>query len=903
MRRSPDAAYTIRDFCSPEVEQLIELVTKSSAEHQQMVNLLQMLDSMWAEYAKCMYADVYDGANKNNLGYRVPSSFCQTLTSCQWLPAKPSKNPSYCFENRYYVSHELYEDLPRIRRLLADHVPYIAVDLKSDLVKVLKLKGDVQFNEIVRFLKEWKSMSQSKRSFHASIYQMAEVYIYLRNQHNQESQDTLDFIAEDEYIFVPQELTNHSPSDLIVGKFYSVHKVCWRDCTTVLNDLLCNNYDLPSDIPRPLSLYYIPVNQTKFSDDMKSVFSLFGVSLEPNLAQRISILSFVSSLSPVPGKKELQHFVSIMEVILRECKQNLIQQQFVQASIADKKVLPVQDGWVSLRDQPIENDDENLYKIFKGIKGAYFLQWPAEPAHDKEIKAIRHDVTELLKIPFVSHCIKTSVVPELIEFNTDLQTKLNVCVQVVQSYLITKLPTHYKMMQDFPKTASKLRCYSATKLDVTHTLNVRNETLYAPPAATKCELDESECILYVLKTASNDKSVLVEPLCKLFLKSGTFDERREFKSFIQDLLLRDPSTDEQKQEILNSYSLCPVPTEEAWSVSYTAQLKQLPMVVDDVIEWTDPHADAEEDNDSERAEIPMRCWPPNAGNILNANSHSKGAHYKTSGANYAPSPEDAVSAEDVQRARNKYLKDDSSNAEFCNEDRNSQGLDDQYHTPSASYTQSHFTKHPSNPSDQSTDPAMYSTVNDRSDDGDLQTSHVHVSSSKTFQPNFESPKQMHNPLLCKDVAIVLKPLQISAAIENILIQLAVPAGDLTTDKLVGEWGEKFVFLYLNQSKQLPDGRRIKQLTWNNEIGESFKPYDLIVEDDSGTVIYIEVKSTSGSLNQAAISWNELKFAREHSTDYHVYRVYEAGKVSCKVSYVEGLSLYLDNNPTTLYLII
>ena len=915
MRRSPDGTYTIRDYCSQEVEQLIESVAKSAANHQQMENLLEMFDSMWAEYAKYMHADVYDGANKNNLGHQLPSSFCHTLTSRQWLPAKKSKNPSYCFENRYYASHELYEDLPRIRRLLADHVPYIAVDLKSDLVKVLKLKRDVQFEEMVRFLKEWKNVSQSKHSFVASIDHMSEVYLYLRNQ-SQEfhvTQNLLDFISEDEYIFVPQELKNNYSSDLVEGKFYSIHKVCWRDSSTVLKELLSNKYDLPPDIPRPLSLYYISANKTKFSDEMQSVFIHFGVSTEPNLAQRITTLSFVSSLSPVPGKNELQHFLSIFDVILRECKNNNLQQQFIQASLADKKVFPVQDGWVSLRDRPLENDDENLYKIFKDIKGAHFLQWPAVPDNDKEIKAIRHDVTDMFKIPFLSHCIKTSVVPEFTELNYDLQTKLSIYVQIVQSYLMTKLPLHYKTMHEFSKTASELRCYSAAKLDVTHALN---ETIYAPPVPTKCELDESGCILYVLKTASNNKSVLVEPLCKLFLKNGALDERREFKSFIQDLLLRDPSTDEQKQDIMNHYCLHPVGNYEAWSLSLTTPQKQLPMVADDVIEWIDdPNATTEEDSGSEKAEIPLHCWPLNAGNPHSAESQGKRAPYKASGANhYAPSPEDVISAEDVQRTLNKYLKDDGTNGEnnTCSNKEHreaSQGLDDQYHNTRSSshvhiHAQNQIAKHPTNPPDQSTDPAMVSISNDRNGSGpdwDVQPSHMHTP-SKASQSKIESPKQLHDPHVSKNVAVILKPLHIGTAIENILMPLAADS-DLTTDKLIGEWGEKFVFLYLTQREQLPNGRRIKQLTWMNKDSESFKPYDLIIEDENGNTVYIEVKSTSGSQNQAAVSWNELKFARKHSANYHVYRVYEAGNVSCNVSYVEGLSLYLDNNPTTLYLII
>ena len=885
-----------------------------------MENLVRMLDKMWAEYAKYIHAHIFDGTNKNDLGVTLPSSFHQALVNLQWLPAKPSSNPLYCFDKRYYASDELYEDIPRIRQLLDSHVPYIAIQLKSDLAKLLKLRSDIQVDEMVSLMKEWRNVSKGIHSFHASIQHMAGVYIYLRN-HSQEFQaapSMLDVITEDECIFVPHKVKDYSPTDLVEGKFYSVHKVCWLDVTSVLKDLLHNNHDLPSDIPRPLSLYYLK-SEVKFADDLRSAFSHLRVAYDLNLAQLISLLSYISSLSPVPHKKELQHFVSIIEIILRECKNDIIKNGFFQDNIADKKVFPVQNGWVSLKDCPLESDDESVYKLFKGTNGAHFLQWPTEPINAENIKVIRHDITTLLKIPLSSHCIKTSVVPEYTELNSDLQSKLSNYVQIVQCYLATKLPAHYEMMHGFATQLHSLRCYSAAKLDVIHTLNVGGQTLYAPSTPSKCELDESECILYVLKTISKDKSVLIEPLCKLFLKNGTSDERREFKSFLRDLLLTDPSTDEDMEDLMNNYSLHAVEKDEAWSMSYKAPHTQTPVIDvdhDKVIEWTDEsHTDTEGGVKEADMESPMRCWPPNAGVSHDTNSQSKGRYNKVPSANCNASAEDVISTEDIQRARNKYSKDEISNdvTAVCGEGMEtsechsqaeliqSLGQNCQLHT--ASNSASHFLNqamgHPNSPTEQSSDYAKIHNTKYRGEDGTRSNGQDTAVLSMPLQ---QSHKHMHDLDMTKDVAISLKPLHIDGVKESIMTSMTI-VSDLATDKLVGEWGEKFVFLYLNQRKQLPDGRTIKHLTWVNESSESFKPYDLLVEEDNGNLVYIEVKSTSGGQNFAAISWNELKFAREHNINYHVYRVYGAGSAMCSISYVEGLSLHLDDNPTTLYILL
>lgn len=895
LRRSPDGSYMIRDYWSREVQQIIQKGMESTENHQQMKNLLVILDSMWEYYAKYMYANVYDGANKNSLGCQIPSSLCKTLIGCQWIPAKTSTNPLYCFQNHYYRSCELYEDTPRIRRLLENHVPYIAMDIKSELAKTLKLKNDVNFEEMVQLMKEWKKVSQNKNSFLASTQHMAEVYSYLWHQQNQEVPISQSIFGDgdDEYIFVPNELKEHSPADTTTGKFYSAHNVCWRDPTAVLKQLLRAEFQLPSDIPKPLSLYY--GNVTK-SSDLKFVFSHLGVATEPNLAQLISLLCYVSSLSPVPEEKDLNYFVSIIEVIISQCKDDITRQKFVQTGLADKKVFPVQEGWVSLNDMPLDNDDENIYKIFKSIKGANFLKWPVGSTHDKNITAIRRDMNMLLSIPSASQCVQTSIVPELIVYNYDLQSKLKNYLQLIQCYLKTMLPLQYEALCQVKDQLQRLQCFTADKLDVTYVLRVWGNELYAPPAQSKCELSESEFILYILKSKSNENSVLIEPLCKLFLKKSTSEERREFRTFILEILLKNPCTEEQTQDIMNSYCLSPVGSDEGWSLSCKMPQEQV-KTNNGTIEWIDDET-TNEHTEIDEEDTTLHCWPPNSHSPRYAEPAKTKSpyHSQVPKMNYEPTKDDVINADDIQKARNKL-----SNCSITNDGKATEECD-----ASEEIRQNESKFHQHSASDE--DPVNSSSINSEQSknpgkvvrDSGFSTSRkpqVHRTSGDS-QLQLEPVKPMCLPERSKEVAITLKPLDIKEIKENIIRQLPA-GGNLAT----GEWGEKFLYLYLNQRKSLPNGKMIKKLTWINEGGESLKPYDLIAEDNDGILIYIEVKSTSGSQNQAALSWNELKFAKDHGANYHVYRVYEAGKESCNISYIEGLTLYLDNNPTVLYLLI
>lgn len=132
-----------------------------------------------------------------------------------------------------------------------------------------------------------------------------------------------------------------------------------------------------------------------------------------------------------------------------------------------------------------------------------------------------------------------------------------------------------------------------------------------------------------------------------------------------------------------------------------------------------------------------------------------------------------------------------------------------------------------------------------------------------------------------------------------LIRNTHEAHDTHFLKKIGRWGEEFVYTVLQRRGELPNGQNIEKIVWVNEFQESGKPYDIEVDLKTGKN-YIEVKSTvADKKDLVPFSWNELKFAEEKLHDYHLYRVYNAGKSSYRLCQLENLNHYLKNKPMRL----
>jgi hypothetical protein len=98
---------------------------------------------------------------------------------------------------------------------------------------------------------------------------------------------------------------------------------------------------------------------------------------------------------------------------------------------------------------------------------------------------------------------------------------------------------------------------------------------------------------------------------------------------------------------------------------------------------------------------------------------------------------------------------------------------------------------------------------------------------------------------------------------------------------VGRWCEEFVYEYLTKQKNTDS-----KIIWENEKGESGKPYDFRVIKNKKEK-FIDVKGTpSGSKDVIYLSPNEWVFMFEEGEKYSIYRVYNAGK-EARIEIVEN----------------
>lgn len=95
---------------------------------------------------------------------------------------------------------------------------------------------------------------------------------------------------------------------------------------------------------------------------------------------------------------------------------------------------------------------------------------------------------------------------------------------------------------------------------------------------------------------------------------------------------------------------------------------------------------------------------------------------------------------------------------------------------------------------------------------------------------------------------------------------------------VGKEGEKLIFNYL---KKLQNKNIIKSFYWENEIEESYKPYDFKYETMDSEIFYLDVKTTSYDFEQKIIfSGQEILFGAKEQDNYEIFRVYSRMGKKC-----------------------
>lgn len=129
---------------------------------------------------------------------------------------------------------------------------------------------------------------------------------------------------------------------------------------------------------------------------------------------------------------------------------------------------------------------------------------------------------------------------------------------------------------------------------------------------------------------------------------------------------------------------------------------------------------------------------------------------------------------------------------------------------------------------------------------------------------------------------------------------------------IGKWGELWVNEMLKKKfKKELKNNEIK-IEWMNETIESGLPYDFkiikLTQDDlDERVSYIEVKSTTRMSQESfAVSYQELLFAQEHSSQFEIYRLYNVitqDPNNVKLKIIKNIPYLLYSHGINLFILI
>ena len=167
------------------------------------------------------------------------------------------------------------------------------------------------------------------------------------------------------------------------------------------------------------------------------------------------------------------------------------------------------------------------------------------------------------------------------------------------------------------------------------------------------------------------------------------------------------------------------------------------------------------------------------------------------------------------------------------------------------------------------------------------------------KPTFNPDKYITT---CLDVEI--EDLPVDQNYVDIITQFSKAETDSNEfTKLIGKIGEEIIYKYLCDQHEAKVKAKNIVIEWINCNDEAGQPYDIKITHPDGKVVYIEVKSTGGhEKKEFEISSQQLKFALEQGSNFHLYRI--SGLTSkSKLTRLVNLSMYMDHKTVKLYMIV
>ena len=930
----------------------------------QMAHLAKLLDESWNEYGQYILASYHDSINTNELG-KTMSSFGHSLRTLSWLPTRsPGISP-------LLKGTDLYQDSVVNRRILHHHVPYLAVELtNSDLLKHLGVNIDVSEERLLEYLQKW-AKPRGGEPFCTSIEHMRNVYLslYTKSAEYAEGSFFIEAFRSGELVFVPFANNNWKHiTDNMDGHFYSVHNLCWWDRTKILCSEQMNGRELPSHLPRVLSLYYHYDNGGELNDRIQKAFCHFGVKEGLNIQSLIDVLEFNASRTSSPETRDVEFFQNIAkEVVATICTQSqsfgpageymvekhgrVINQNlagYFLGKVKNLKVFPSQGKkWVTLKGLYVNNNDE-IARKFANTEEIHFLQWPSERGLE-----LPNDFTQLCNMPELGSCVSLRISPgSQVRQSDELRKMLYHMIPLIQRYLFSKHPNEHEHLEHHRGIAEcleNIQVLSTLGLKGLYVIEVNGKEFVSEEASIKgCVLQDDSSTIYVVTETSGqftNKLSLVNVFLQLFFyELGDITDAR---SFLTDLVVNNPQSEEAKSDIAERFKVSDLPEgSKRWNVKPPRLLLGLEPAeesdeVSDIARLC-PENDEEDESVESTDNSSLKAWPQrNSARSMNTPRRPR-KHDQTF--SLSLQEERQITRDDVITL--KDIKTESRQAEYhfahakamhlqkdmSGEDQ--QGLKQQPSTRDsfASSTTSEQSR-PFQSRKHSQEVNVTQEGNkffyrkdqlgdvgaDRSPTAVTEQTGLAITQKVSVATTAKKKRGLEKhwvPMHSTPDFANAQSVDISDLMATVTIDVSLVTGDellqsegaqgQASKEAVGRWGERFIYNYLLKgSRKLPNGKKIVKVHWMNEEQERGGPYDITVLTEEKETCFVEVKATSSLTKEfIPISWRELKFAEEKKECYFLYRLYNAGKSLKEVQLkcLQNLFSHLKNTPTArLYL--
>ncbi len=538
-----------------------------------------------------------------------------------------------------------------------------------------------------------------------------------------------------------------------------------------------------------------------------------------------------------------------------------------------------------------------------------------------------------------------------------VKLQLSNWISIIQKFIATNCEDLYANLKEnnIQDKLSRLQVLSVMSLSCRYFIDHSDSQIPSPDTIEKsCEYsyDGDTCTSTIFVTANKIEKpkCLLPALMKLFAQSSSGEEFNIIEEFFKDLLLDCPMTRDELEEIAEQHSLESLPDDEPlWEIPLPKHQRSIEAEEDTTDEETDNMSTEEEEEkakpDSGGIEIveeerKLTSWPPKAAvdPSFNAPHHVKRIPAPSgeigSGKDLSSS---VIGEEELREARKKHLQEYTESSVDPEENPRKIRRIEELATPPNNVTDSEavFPPHTNSSmpgtqtfpdesrmsSEQKQSGTSFksehltaNTVQDsipevkaneiqfeqnrdqlkrKFQGNDIQTHHNYPEDSKWTAVRLDSEIELI------DIQEFVRKAETADAVP---LMEAVSLDDEESTFKVGRWGEQYVFIVLQKKGYLPDGSRIKSISWLNEDEETDKPYDIVVELESDNslqqfrTVYIEVKSTAADEKElVSISWTQLKFAEDHGGNYHLYRVYSAGKKQSRLCMLENLYSYIKDH--------